>query len=117
MRQNRAPEQGARTGRQNRAPEQGARTGRRNRASGQGVGTGLSPLRANRPPRGSPAYGRFEARRLGLALGAEPAFATGLLNAAAVVVGRPGQHVDAAFAGDEAFDRAAVRRAALGLVP
>src|SRR5262245_7478737 len=66
---------------------------------------------------GSPADGRFEARGLGLALGAEPALATGLLNAAAVVVGRPGQHVDAAFTGDETFDRAAVRRAALGLVP
>src|SRR5215831_10855383 len=69
------------------------------------------------PAGGSPSHGRLEAGGLGLALGAKPALAAHLLHAAAVIVGRPGQHVNAALARDQALDRAAVRRAALGFVP
>src|SRR5215471_6817268 len=65
----------------------------------------------------SPSRGRLEAGGLGLALGAKPALATHLLDAAAVIVGRPGQHVNAALARDQTLDRAAVGRAPLGLVP
>src|SRR5439155_18159662 len=48
---------------------------------------------------------------------AEPALAACLLDAAALVVGRPGQHVDALSARHQPLDRATVGGAALGLVP
>src|SRR5436190_22440727 len=62
-------------------------------------------------------HGGLEAGGFGFALGAEPALPARLLDAAAVVVGRSGQHVDAGPAGHQALDRAAVGGAALGLVP
>src|SRR5205085_10090053 len=64
-----------------------------------------------------PPHGGLEAGGFGFALGAEPALPARLLDAAAVVVGRSGQHVDAGPAGHQALDRAAVGRAALGFVP
>src|SRR5919205_232250 len=54
-----------------------------------------------------PPHGRLEAGGFGFALGAEPALAARLLDAAAVVVGRPGQHVDALAARHQALDGAA----------
>src|SRR4029079_9564091 len=60
---------------------------------------------------------RLESRRFGLALRAEPALATYLLDAAALVVGRPRQQVDALAACYETLDGAAVGSAALRLLP
>src|SRR5436190_10908112 len=65
----------------------------------------------------SPPHGGLEAGGFGFALGAEPALPARLLDAAAVVVGRSGQHVDAGPAGHQPLDGAAVGGAALGFVP
>src|SRR5215468_9185575 len=88
-----------------------ANVDRRPMAHAGGAALGVRQLRP------SASRGGLEARGLGLPLRAEPALAPSLLDAAALIVGRPGQYVNAALPRDKALDRATVRRAPLGLIP
>src|SRR5262245_37162070 len=61
--------------------------------------------------------GRLESSCPRLFLRAAPALAARLLHSGALVVGRPRQHVDPRRSADLAFDRTALGRPALGLLP